>query len=443
MKTKPKVFQKEGRQSFPPDSLNPRPGGAFGHAALPDSVDKDRSQSASKGFLKKNQDQPAASKLPKKNPEPAPPAKIPEPASQTANLKSALSAAAASAGDPEAPAAQVPEKTFGMESYKGAAPSTLCLGCGHDQISKRIVQAMYEAQIDPFQIAKVSGIGCSSKTPNYFLKSAQGFNTIHGRMPAIAAGAKTANRNLKMLGVSGDGDTGSIGLGHFLHAIRRNAPMIYIVENNGVYGLTKGQFSATAAEGSPLKRRENNPFPSMDLPRLALAAGCGFAARSFSGDGKQLSGLLKLALKYEGFALIDVISPCIAYGNREDFPFSFPSVKRSKSPLHEMDIIEDRSPLSMDLKAGESHKIPLSDGSILLLRKLGEKEHDPKDKRKALDILAAGDQSGEIITGLIYFEPKPTLLDRLSLSEQPLVSMGEKEIRPSEKELEKLLEPFF
>lgn len=332
---------------------------------------------------------------------------------------------------------------FEKAGYEGAAPSTLCLGCGHDQISRQIARAFYEAQIDPFQTVKVSGIGCSSKTPNYFLRNSQGFNTIHGRMPAIAAGAKIASRSLKALGVSGDGDTGSIGLGHFLHAARRNTPMVYIVENNGVYGLTKGQFSATAAEGSPLKRREKSPFPSLDLPRLAMEAGCGFAARSFSGDGRQLSSLLKLAIKYEGFALIDVISPCVAYGNSPDFPFSFPSVKRGRRPLHELDIIEEREPLSLTLKPGEACKIPLADGSVLILRKIDDRAHDPRDRGKASELLTEAARRGEILTGLIYFEPeKPSLLDRLNLSEKPLASMKEEEIRPPAGDLKKLLEPF-
>ncbi|MCZ0932031.1 MAG: thiamine pyrophosphate-dependent enzyme, partial [Oligoflexia bacterium] len=245
------------------------------------------------------------------------------------------------------------KQVFDKSNYQGASPSTLCLGCGHDQISKHIIQAFYQAGVNPFSIAKISGIGCSSKTPNYFLKQSRGLNGIHGRMASLATGVKIANRNLKVIGVSGDGDTGSIGLGSFLHTVRKNIPMIYIVENNGVYGLTKGQFSATAQKDSFLKKRQNNPFYQMDLCRLALSAGCGFVARSFSGDNKQLIQLLKLALKYEGLAFIDVISPCVAYGNEKDFPHSFNSMKENKFPLNELDIIVETSAREEEISEGE------------------------------------------------------------------------------------------
>ena len=333
-------------------------------------------------------------------------------------------------------------KTFDKSDYEGSAPSTLCLGCGHDQISKHIVKAFYSASIDPFNIAKVSGIGCSSKTPNYFLKQARGFNTIHGRMASIATGVKIANRKLKVLGVSGDGDTGSIGLGSFLHTVRKNIPLIYIVENNGVYGLTKGQFSVTAEKDSSLKYKNTNPFYTMDLCRLALDAGCGFIARSFSGDAKQLSQLLKLALTYEGFAFIDVISPCVAYGNEEGFSHSFSAMKKGKWPLHDLDIIVEQKAVDRDFKEGETQKIPLPNGNSLLLKKLGDKDHDPTQKDKAWQILETFSKSQETVTGLIYYKTQDNFLDKMELCQQALVSLEDKEIRPKSEELKKILKNY-
>ena len=331
------------------------------------------------------------------------------------------------------------EHKFEKKDYEGASPSTLCLGCGHDQISKQLVKAFYETGINPFQIAKISGIGCSSKTPNYFLRLAQGFNTLHGRMAPIATGVKAANRNLKVIGVSGDGDTGSIGLGSFLHSIKNNVPMIYIVENNGVYGLTKGQFSATAEEEGHVKHREKNPFPSLDLCRLALDAGCGFVARAFSGDGKQLTSLLKLALKYEGFSFLDVISPCVAYGNERDFPHSFPFMKEHKQVLHEIDIIEEKEPLQ--LKAGEQ-KIQLPNGSWLYLKSLKEENHNPEDEQQAVEILRKYSRKKETLTGLIYHKTKPTFLDKMQLTKTPLTQLKEEKFLPAPQDLEKIMKLF-
>ena len=328
------------------------------------------------------------------------------------------------------------------KDYEGSAPSTLCLGCGHDQVSKNIVRAFYEASVDPFQIAKISGIGCSSKTPNYFLKSSRGFNTIHGRMASIATGVKIANGDLKVIGVSGDGDTGSIGLGSFLHTVRKNIPMIYLVENNGVYGLTKGQFSVTAEKDSHLKYRDKNPFYTMDLCRLALDAGCGFVARSFSGDSKQLNKLLKLALEYEGFVFIDIISPCVAYGNKEDFPHSFSFMKEKKWPLQELGIISEQSPLEIDIEEGKVQKIPLSKNRFLLLRKLGEEEHDPTKKDKAWNILEKFSKRPETITGLIYYKKQKSFLQKMDLTEKALVKLKEKEIRLKNSDLKEILKNY-
>ena len=333
-------------------------------------------------------------------------------------------------------------KIFDKSDYEGSAPSSLCLGCGHDQISKNIVRAFYEAAIDPFHIAKISGIGCSSKTPNYFLKQSRGFNTIHGRMASIATGVKIANRDLKVIGISGDGDTGSIGLGSFLHTVRKNIPLIYIVENNGVYGLTKGQFSVTAEKDSSLKYRDINPFYTMDLCRLALDSGCGFVARSFSGDTKQLSQLLKLALTYEGFAFIDVISPCVAYGNEKDFPHSFASMKEGKSALQEIDIIVEQTAVEIDIKEGDVQKIPLPDGRFLLLKKLGDKDHDPTQKNKAWQILETFSKSKETVTGLIYYKDQKNFLEKMGLSQKALVCLEEKELRPGSEALEIILKNY-
>ena len=349
---------------------------------------------------------------------------------------------------------------FNKSDYEGSSPSTLCLGCGHDQISKHIVQAFYSAGVDPFSIAKLSGIGCSSKTPNYFLKKARGFNTIHGRMACVATGAKIANKDLIVLGVSGDGDTGSIGLGSFLHSVRKNIPMIYIVENNGVYGLTKGQFSATAQKHSQLKKRENNVLDSMDLCSLALSSGCGFVARSFSGDSKQMTSLLKLALKYKGFAFIDVISPCVAYGNEKDFPHSFPFMKNRQWPLNEIDIIFDSSKEDIrenpkgkltldqnpssnlpDTDSSKTNKenslisIPLPSGGFLKLKKLVN--HDPSKKTEAEKVLNQTKGTQKVLTGLIYYQKKENFLNQINISQIPLVKI--KNQSPDPKHLNPIL----
>ena len=334
------------------------------------------------------------------------------------------------------------EKSFGKSDYEGTVPSTLCVGCGHDQISRHLVQAFYEAQINPFEVAKVSGIGCSSKTPNYFLKLSQGFNTVHGRMAPVALGIKVANSHLKIIGVSGDGDTGSIGLGSFLHTIKQNIPMIYLVENNGVYGLTKGQFSATAQEGGYVKSKGYNPRSALDLCQLALSAGCGFVARSFSGDKKQMVSLLKLAFKYEGFAFIDVISPCVAYGNEKDFPHSFPSMKEYNLILNELDIIEEQEPIRMELKDGENQKVLLPDGSSLILKKLTDKDHNPENHNQALQILNHFSDNKTMVTGLIYHAPKKTFFQKTNQIQQSLVALKEKDIRLSEENLNSVLKQF-
>lgn len=330
---------------------------------------------------------------------------------------------------------------FDKENYEGL-PSTLCLGCGHDQISKHIIKAFYSSSVNPFSIAKISGIGCSSKTPNYFLKQSRGFNTIHGRMASVATGVKIANRKLKVLGVSGDGDTGSIGLGSFLHTVRKNVPMIYIVENNGVYGLTKGQLSATAEKDSSLKNREGSPFYTMDLCRMALSAGCGFIARSFSGDNKQLTQILKAALSYDGFAFIDVISPCVVYGSDQEFPHSFSFMKKNKFPLHDLDIIAEQPAVSKEIPEGEVQQIPLPNGNTLILRKLKDKSYNPSEKNQAWRILNSDSGKQELVTGLIYYREQDNFLKKMELCEKALVDMGDEEIRLESQNLEKILKAY-
>ena len=324
---------------------------------------------------------------------------------------------------------------FDKYNYEGAVPSTLCLGCGHDQISKHIIETFYQEQVDPFSIAKISGIGCSSKTPNYFLKQSKGFNSIHGRMACIATGVKIANKNLKVIGISGDGDTGSIGLSSFLHTVRKNIPMIYILENNGVYGLTKGQFSATAQKDSALKKRKTNPLESLDLCELALSAGCGFVARSFSGDGSQMKALLKAAVQYPGFAFIDVISPCVAYGNEKDFSHSFSFMKEKKWPLHEIDIIFEKPNQDKDFSKEETIKISLPNGSFLILKKLFD--HDPTKKDQAQKVLR---EKENLSTGLIYYEEKESFLEQIHLSEQALIDISKKS--PDPEVLETILDRY-
>ena len=332
------------------------------------------------------------------------------------------------------------KEKFSISDYKGSIPSTLCLGCGHDLISRHIVKACYETQIDPFKIAKVSGIGCSSKTPNYFLKLSQGFNTLHGRMASVATGVKVAHSELTVIGVSGDGDTGNIGLGGFLHAVKKNVPMIYIVENNGVYGLTKGQLSATAGQGT---QKNKNLFPALDLCGLALEAGGSFIARSFSGDEKQMVSLLKLALKHKGFSFIDVISPCVAYGgNEKEFPYSYPYMKEHNQVLHEWDIIEESEDINVDLQEGEKKTIPLSNKKQLVLKKIHQKEHNPSSKKEASLLLQTDVADKEISTGLIYYKPSPHFLNIMKLSKRTLVSMKKEEIRPTIQTLNKIMKLF-
>jgi len=288
--------------------------------------------------------------------------------------------------------------------YEGAI-STLCAGCGHDSISAAIIQACFELELPPHRIAKLSGIGCSSKTPTYFLGAAHGFNSVHGRMPSVLTGANLANRDLVYLGVSGDGDSASIGFGQFAHSLRRGVNMTYIVENNGVYGLTKGQFSATSDKGSKAKKGTINTDEPIDMVAIALQLGATFVARSFSGDKTQLVPLIKAALKHPGSAFIDCISPCVAFNNHEGSTKSFDFVRAHNEAVNKLDVILGREPIEASYEPGAVVEVAQHDGTILRLRKL-DAQHDPTDRVSAMHHLAERKAAGEIVTGLIFVDPE-------------------------------------
>jgi 2-oxoglutarate/2-oxoacid ferredoxin oxidoreductase subunit beta len=313
--------------------------------------------------------------------------------------------------------------------YEGAV-STLCAGCGHDSISAALIRACFELDLPPHRIAKLSGIGCSSKTPTYFLGTAHGFNSVHGRMPSVLTGANLANWQLKYIGVSGDGDSMSIGLGQFAHVIRRNVDMVYIIENNGVYGLTKGQFSATSEGGAKSKRGATNPDRAIDAVALALTLGATFVARSFSGDKVQLVPLLKAAIEHRGTAVIDCISPCIAFNNHPGSTKSFDYVRAHNAALNELDVMTGRAPIEADYAAGHTQDVVLHDGSVVRLRKLAE-DYDIHDRGAALAHLETAHGQGEIVTGLIFVDTvSADLHARLKTSDEPLNQLGASDLCP-------------
>lgn len=321
--------------------------------------------------------------------------------------------------------------------YEGTV-STLCAGCGHDSISAAIVQAFFDLDIEPHRVAKLSGIGCSSKTPAYFLGSSHGLNSVHGRMPSVLTGANLANRDLIYLGVSGDGDSASIGLGQFAHSLRRGVNMVYIVENNGVYGLTKGQFSATADTGSKSKRGVVNRDSSIDLVGLALQLGATFVARSFSGDKAQLVPLIKAAVEHEGAAFLDVISPCVAFNNHTGSTKSYDYIREHNVVVNRLDIIPPRDAIEADYDPGEVREIVQHDGSVLRLRKVAA-DYDPHDRVAAMTYMQARANEGEIVTGLLYVDPEPEdLHTHLNTVETPLNSVAEKDLCPGVAALEKI-----
>jgi len=335
----------------------------------------------------------------------------------------------------------LPKNKLGLtrRDYEGAI-STLCAGCGHDSISAAIIQACWELAIQPHRVAKLSGIGCSSKTPTYFLGQSHGFNSVHGRMPSVVTGANLANRDLIYLGVSGDGDSASIGLGQFAHSIRRGVNMCYIVENNGVYGLTKGQFSATADRGSKAKRGAVNTDEGIDLVSLALQLGATYVARSFSGDKAQLVPLIKGALTHEGAAFIDVISPCVAFNNHEGSTKSYDYVRDHNEAVNRLDVITMKAEITADYEPGTVQEVRQHDGSVLRLRKL-EAAYDPADRIAAMTYVQSRYAEGEIVTGLLYVhEEAHDLHASLDTVAQPLNQLGERELCPGAAALAKLNE---
>src|SRR5215831_2357068 len=333
----------------------------------------------------------------------------------------------------------LPKNALGYthRDYEGKI-STLCAGCGHDSITASIIEACFELAIEPHLVAKISGIGCSSKTPDYFLNASHGFNSVHGRMPSVLTGANLANRDLIYLGVSGDGDTASIGLGQFAHCMRRGVNMVYIVENNGVYGLTKGQFSATADRGSKSKRGVVNADAHIDLVAMALQLGATFVARSFSGDKEQLIPLIKAAIEHQGAALIDVISPCVAFNNHLGSTKSFDHVREHNLAVNRLDFITGREPITVDYAPGSVEIVEQHDGTRLALRKVAP-HYDPHNRLRALTYLQESAAAGEIVTGLLYVEREAEdLHGHLNTVDTPLNALGEKELCPGAAVLEKI-----
>jgi len=329
------------------------------------------------------------------------------------------------------------------DSYTGG-PSSLCPGCGHDQISNVIVTAAWENGVEPHRIAKMSGIGCSSKTPAYYLGQSHGFNTVHGRMPSVTTGAYAINKDLLYLGVSGDGDSASIGIGQLIHAIRRNMDMVYIVENNGVYGLTKGQYSATADVGSKKKKGAANETQPIDLCAMAINLGCTFVARSFSGSKKQLASILKAAMSHKGFALVDVISPCVTFNNNDESMRSYGYVKDNEVTLHMADYIPHFNPMEeIEVPDGHFRDITLHDGSTIRLETISE-DHDPSDAMAALTALHSAETDKKHVTGLLYFDAtKPSLAEDLGLVDKPLLDLPNEALRPDRASLDALNAEFF
>ncbi|HTH41986.1 MAG TPA: 2-oxoacid:ferredoxin oxidoreductase subunit beta [Terracidiphilus sp.] len=322
--------------------------------------------------------------------------------------------------------------------YRGGK-STLCAGCGHNAISERIVDAMFEMGVEPERVIKMSGIGCSSKSPAYFMSRSHSFNSVHGRMPSVTTGALLANHTLMALGVSGDGDTASIGVGQFVHLMRRNLPMIYIVENNGVYGLTKGQFSATADIGSKLKTGVINDLPPIDTCALAIQLGATFVGRSFSGDKKQLLSMLKAAIAHKGTVMLDVISPCVTFNDHEGSTKSYKFLQEYDEPINEIDFVASFDDIEVDYDSGQVLDVEMYDGSSLRLRKLLE-DYDPTDRANAVRTLMEAQAKNEVLTGVFLIDTqKPSFTELLNVVDQPLGTLPESVIRPPKSVLESLM----
>jgi 2-oxoglutarate/2-oxoacid ferredoxin oxidoreductase subunit beta len=337
------------------------------------------------------------------------------------------------------PPAKTNRLGLAVMDYRGGK-TTLCAGCGHNAISERIIDAMYEMGVKPERVAKLSGIGCSSKSPAYFMNRSHSFNAVHGRMPSVATGAMLANRDLMALGVSGDGDTASIGMGQFVHLMRRNLPIIYIIEDNGVYGLTKGQFSATADLGSKLKTGVINDLPPVDTCAMAITLGATFVARSFSGDKKQLHAVLKAAIAHNGTSMLDVVSPCVTFNDHEGSTKSYKYMKDHDEPLQEVSFVPAFEDITVEYDPGSTVEVTMHDGSRLRLRKL-EEDYDPTDRIMAITRLNEAHDKGEVLTGVFYVNPKaPTFIDLLNLSSEPLATLPESVVRPGREVLEQVME---
>ena len=325
--------------------------------------------------------------------------------------------------------------------YDGSK-TTLCPGCGHNAITGGIIQAAWEAGLEPHRVAKLSGIGCSSKTPAYFLGHSHGFNAVHGRMPSVATGVHMANRGLTLIAVSGDGDTASIGLGQFCHLVRRNVPMVYIVENNGVYGLTKGQFSATADIGSTQKGGKANHLTPIDLCSLAIDLGCGFVARSFSGDQKQLRPLLKAAFAHPGTAVIDVISPCVTFADHEGSTKSYAAVKEHDAPLHDIDYVPYYEDITVEYEPGTTREVKMPDGSHIILKKLAE-DFDPTNATHAMTVLREAREELKLVTGLLYVNTEAHRFDtETNMIDEPLAALGLDRVRPAKSVLDSIMRTY-
>jgi 2-oxoglutarate ferredoxin oxidoreductase subunit beta len=326
-----------------------------------------------------------------------------------------------------------------VQPYRGGK-TTLCAGCGHNAISERIIDAFFEMGIEPSQVLKLSGIGCSSKSPAYFLGASHGFNTVHGRMPSVGTGALIANRKLIAIGVSGDGDTGAIGIGQFVHLMRRNLPIIYIIEDNGCYGLTKGQFSPTADVGSKLKTGTVNEIPPIDTCQLAIQLGASFVARSFSGDKKQLLAILKASLSHRGTCMIDVLSPCVTFNDHEGSTKSYAYARDHEEPLGEVSFVPFFEDISIEYEPGTTKEVTMHDGSRLYLKKVAE-SYDPTDKLAAMRLLHETSVRGEFATGVIYIEPdKDDFLTMLNLVDEPLATLPVERVRPGRQALDEVME---
>jgi 2-oxoglutarate ferredoxin oxidoreductase subunit beta len=344
---------------------------------------------------------------------------------------------------PTAPAPKPAPKTnrIGLPvlEYRGGK-TNLCAGCGHNAISERIIDAFFDMGLKPERVMKLSGIGCSSKSPAFFMNRSHGFNSVHGRMPAVATGALLGNHTMKAIGVSGDGDTVSIGMGQFVHLLRRNLPMIYIIENNGVYGLTKGQFSATADLGSKLKTGVINDLPPIDTCTLAIELGATFIGRSFSGDKKQLLAMMKAAIAHKGTVLLDVISPCVTFNDHEGSTKSYKYMQEHEEAISEVGFVPHFEDITVDYDPGSTYDVEMHDGSHLRLRKLHE-DYNPTDRIHAVRALMESQQKGEILTGVFYVDTqKPSFTDLLNLVDEPLGTLPESRVRPPKSVLDDVMQ---